>query len=376
MPINATCQQCGATLPVPDEYAGQNVRCGGCQGVVTVPSTDAAAPPPPAAVPVARAVKARPVAVPVAAKAKPEPKADAPVHKARKVREDEDDEPEEEEDTPRERKPNRRPIAKRRRESMMTPTAFKWLALFLLTGTVGLGVLAYAAWGSSRKNDGTAYVPPDLDDDPKPPPPIVPQPVAAQPARRMEFAPPEEQRFRPADGQIDGRQMQFQPAFPPPQVGGPAPGVADQDPPFKRGPNAVLKGQRDRATFTASTEWQQWPASHAFDGDTRTSWFSKAEPAGGKPWVRVTFQNPVLVSRVVVLGNRDPSYDRGYTVRSAKIELLDANDRVIQSKELQGQGARHDFEWQFRGIRASAVRVTALTADNINSVAVGEIEID
>ena len=30
MPINATCQQCGATLPVPDEYAGKSVRCGGC----------------------------------------------------------------------------------------------------------------------------------------------------------------------------------------------------------------------------------------------------------------------------------------------------------------------------------------------------------
>ncbi|QEL18081.1 hypothetical protein [Limnoglobus roseus] len=171
MPINATCQQCGATLPVPDEYAGKSVRCGGCQGVVNVPARAEAAP----NVPVAKAPRARPVAVPVAAKERPAPKPEVPVPKARKAREEDDAEPD---DEPKARtSAKRRPIAKRRRESVLTPTAFKWLSLFLVTGTVGLGVLAYAGWGASRKNDGTAFIPAEV-------------PPAPQPDRVMPVAPP------------------------------------------------------------------------------------------------------------------------------------------------------------------------------------------
>lgn len=156
MPIQATCQQCGATLPVPDEYAGQSVRCGGCRGVVRVPQL--AQPVAPIA-PLAQRPTARPVAMPVARKVKAESKAEPkpeppPLRKARKARDDEDT-PAEIDVAEEPVKPKARPLAKKRRESILTVSAGKWLFCFLATGVVGLGVLAYAAWGQ-RKNDGTA----------------------------------------------------------------------------------------------------------------------------------------------------------------------------------------------------------------------------
>jgi hypothetical protein len=154
MPIQATCQQCGATLPVPDQYAGQSVRCGGCRGVVKVPALAQPAAPIAAVVP-----KARPVALPVARKVKAEPKPEpAPVRVARKARKDDDDTPAEIDTDDKPERPKTRPLAKRRRESILTVAAAKWLFCFLMTGVVGLGVLAYSAWGQ-RKNDGTALTP-------------------------------------------------------------------------------------------------------------------------------------------------------------------------------------------------------------------------
>ena len=90
MPISATCQKCGATLPVPDEFAGKSVRCGGCQSVVIVPQKAA---PLPTGVPVAQAVKARPVAIPVARKVAAAASVEPPLRKARKVRDEEEPEP-------------------------------------------------------------------------------------------------------------------------------------------------------------------------------------------------------------------------------------------------------------------------------------------
>ena len=153
MPIQATCGQCGATLPVPEEFAGQSVRCGGCRGVVKVP---ALAQP---VAPLAAIPRARPVAVPVARKVKAEPKTEPlPLRKARKARDDDEDTPADVEVADEPAKPKPRPVAKKRRESILTIAAGKWLVCFLMTGTVGLGVLAYAAWGQ-RKNDGTALTP-------------------------------------------------------------------------------------------------------------------------------------------------------------------------------------------------------------------------
>ena len=38
MAIDVRCKTCGQTLPTPDEYAGQKVRCGGCDSLVDVPA--------------------------------------------------------------------------------------------------------------------------------------------------------------------------------------------------------------------------------------------------------------------------------------------------------------------------------------------------
>jgi hypothetical protein len=158
MPIQATCNQCGATLPVPEQFAGQSVRCGGCRGVVKVPALAQPAAPVASAAP----PRARPVALPVARKEKPDAKRDtAPIRTARKVRDDDETPAEIDLPDPPERKRDRakeRPLAKRRRESILTVAAGQWLLCFLVTGVVGLGVLAYSAWGQ-RKNDGTALTP-------------------------------------------------------------------------------------------------------------------------------------------------------------------------------------------------------------------------
>ncbi len=162
MPIQATCQQCGASLPVPEQYAGQSVRCGGCRGVVKVPVLAQSISPveksssPPSAIP-----RARPVAKPVLRK-DAEAENEPPPVKARTTRRVErvpdDETPSELELPEKSERPRARPLAKKKRESIFTASAAKWLFCFIMTGVIGLGVLAYASWGK-RKNNGTALTP-------------------------------------------------------------------------------------------------------------------------------------------------------------------------------------------------------------------------
>ncbi len=42
MPISASCPQCGKTYQVKDDFAGKKFRCKACQGVVSVPASQAA----------------------------------------------------------------------------------------------------------------------------------------------------------------------------------------------------------------------------------------------------------------------------------------------------------------------------------------------
>lgn len=391
MPINATCQMCGATLPVPDEYAGKAVRCGGCQGVVQVPSRSPV-PASPAApgVPVAKASRPRPVAVPVAAKERPA-KADTALPKARKLRDEDadvprarkaedDDPPAADDDLPKARKAEkRRPIAKRRRDSILTAAALKWLSLCLVTGTVGLGVLAYAAWGASRKNDGTAYVP--ADDNPAPPPVVPPaaRPAPAAPPPVIPFEPPEEARrgFDPAPGAVDPFNPNAPPAYANHRPAAVVPPRVDNLP-FRACTNAVLAAQAGQYTVSASTQFDlaSWPVPKAFDNDAGTSWYSSGEGAAAKPWLQVTFARPVVVSRVVVLGNRD-QYGASYTVRAGTLTLLDTNNRELSRVDQRGGGAKSDFEFAVGGVRAQTIRFTVTEAANAGMcVAVGELQVE
>jgi len=99
---------------------------------------------------------------------------------------------------------------------------------------------------------------------------------------------------------------------------------------------------RDRVILEANSER---PGTHsvraAFDGDDETVWLSQGEGTrGGDPWVKVTFPEPVTVTRVTVRGNHDPD-NHGTAVESATIALLDAAGKVIESRDLSAVG--NDF---------------------------------
>lgn len=132
--------------------------------------------------------------------------------------------------------------------------------------------------------------------------------------------------------------------------------------------NALVKRDRAGLVFSRSTDWQGWPPDKAFDGNPDTSWFSATgdTPAEGKrPWLAVTFPADVAVSRVTVLGNREPGSPVGYTVHVARLELLDADGKVVIQCEREAKGDRADFDFvlcePFGRVRT--VKFTALKDD-------------
>src|SRR5262245_60142470 len=68
----------------------------------------------------------------------------------------------------------------------------------------------------------------------------------------------------------------------------------------KENTNALVKAHRAELRIDASSEWQNWPAGNAFDGQEATSWYSNSGDApmnNATPWVRATFPDDVLVRR-------------------------------------------------------------------------------
>jgi hypothetical protein len=112
--------------------------------------------------------------------------------------------------------------------------------------------------------------------------------------------------------------------------------------------NALLKTHKDKVTATASTQYDQWPASKLIDGDEETSWFSQSEDTatnkGTTPWVKVAFPADVTVKRVTILGNREPQFPKDYSVLAGKLELLDDKGKVLASKEVKAKGEKFDFD--------------------------------
>jgi hypothetical protein len=146
--------------------------------------------------------------------------------------------------------------------------------------------------------------------------------------------------------------------------------------------NALVKAHRADLRIDASSEWQNWPAAHAFDGVPTTTWYSNSGDApmnNTAPWVRATFPDDVLVRRVTVLGNRDPQYPNGYFVLAGKVELLDKAGKVLAVKELTPAGEKYDFDWIIDrpppGVRA--VRFTATKDQGTSScVGIGEFQVE
>jgi hypothetical protein len=124
-------------------------------------------------------------------------------------------------------------------------------------------------------------------------------------------------------------------------------GAQDKDKP-KENKNTLIATHRKTLKLSASSEYPTFRADRLIDGKKETSWFSADDDSvakGGEPWVQVTFPEDVKVSRVTVLGNREPSYKTGYSVLVGKIEFLAKNGKVLWTEKRKGAGASRDFDF-------------------------------
>ena len=96
----------------------------------------------------------------------------------------------------------------------------------------------------------------------------------------------------------------------------------------------------------------------------------------------VTFPEDVAVTRVTILGNREPSWYDGFTILTGMVEFLDADGKQIWVDENKGVGNRCDFEFMpkepVKGVRS--IRFTSLKDEGdktvFEDIAVGEFLAD
>jgi hypothetical protein len=143
--------------------------------------------------------------------------------------------------------------------------------------------------------------------------------------------------------------------------------------------SSLIKKYRPRITLTASSTWGGWPPENAVDDNLETSWFSAQDDAAAKgttPWLQVNFPVDVEVSRVTILGNRDPAWLVGFTILEGKVTLYDKNGKELKVVQNKGTGNFRDFDFLFempiKGVRA--VRFTSLK-DQGNQTVYGDIAI-
>ena len=101
---------------------------------------------------------------------------------------------------------------------------------------------------------------------------------------------------------------------------------ADQSSKPKENQNSLISEYKDKLVFSASTEWPGWPASRAFDGDAKTSWFTAGKDAAAHqttPWIMVAFPDDVTVRRVTILGNLHQDVELGRTAREAIFDFIE-----------------------------------------------------
>src|SRR5262245_55896252 len=122
----------------------------------------------------------------------------------------------------------------------------------------------------------------------------------------------------------------------------------DYKPPEGPNKNTLIEKHKGKIKMSASTVYIGWPAEKLIDGDPNTSWFSNTNDTvtrGTTPWVEVEFPEDVDVARVTILGNREPSYPKGYAILAGKLELFDKNGVRIEEAEGKGVGEHNDFEF-------------------------------
>lgn len=198
MPIDVTCPKCGAGLPVPEEFAGRTVRCGGCAEMIAIPGGNALPPPLPTEgeappllpAPVAKPAVAKPVAraIPVSAVPKESP--------ARAKSAEPNTEPANSSKSTASEENEREPVRKQ------VKTAFFVVAGLMLFGCCGVSVLGYAfvqvtkqVAKNNRENPFTPVTGPDVPKMPQPKleknaEPIRPTPKRNEPPAPGPFTPP------------------------------------------------------------------------------------------------------------------------------------------------------------------------------------------
>lgn len=153
----------------------------------------------------------------------------------------------------------------------------------------------------------------------------------------------------------------------------------------KANTNALVKEFKDKLKVTASTYWPGWPPEYVIDGNLKKSWFSERGDTVAKktkPWVQVAFPQDVEISRVTVHGNREAPWEKDYSFLAGKLELLDADGKVLATEENDGVGEHKDFDFAFKKpvAKVRAVKFTALGDEGdknpCDDVAIGEIEIE
>lgn len=149
--------------------------------------------------------------------------------------------------------------------------------------------------------------------------------------------------------------------------------------------NQVLAQLSVKPKYSASSFWTSYKPDRAFDQDEETSWFSGRNDAAAfnkTPWVEIEFPQDMLVSRVTVIGNREPSWSLGYSVLCARVELYDKRGKLLARQMDDATGKQYDFDFKLVN-RVGKVRkvrfVTLVDQGDQNSdrcIAVGEILVD
>jgi len=149
--------------------------------------------------------------------------------------------------------------------------------------------------------------------------------------------------------------------------------------------NALLERYRATLVLSASSYWPGWEPQKAIDGNLTTSWFTQRGDAAAldtQPWIMMAFPQTVTIRRVNVMGNREPAWLHGFTVSAAKMELQDADGKVVWSHEMRGTGEASDFEFIPEKPIEGVKRVKVILRDDegkqnsYSDVAIGEIMVE
>jgi hypothetical protein len=137
-------------------------------------------------------------------------------------------------------------------------------------------------------------------------------------------------------------------------------------------------------SLATSSTWSGWPASNATDGNEQTSWFSGSGDSaarGKSPFFEMKFHSPRTIHRVTILGNRDPSWPRGFTILMGRLDVFDDAGTVLASKKETGVGDKSDFNFdvgEMPGVRR--VRFTSLRDEGDHTgygdVAIAEFRVE